>query len=265
MSNEIKVVKFEVAGTGYELRFYPTTHRYRVKGGQFEKFTQLPSVTTVGKALSGFDGGRGMAYARNQISERLHAATGQVVTAAMAEQILDGAADHRDGAASRGDVIHQWLEHYCATGNSLSNAYPIACAALQRWLDEWLIEPVLIEQPVCNLSRVPFAGMLDLLARYTDPDTGKSGLGMFDLKTGKGVYPNHWTQLAAYQDAVEWMGLAEGDIDGRFIMHLPQEREDRVVTLRAKLPYLDDLTAFRLAAGIHAWKAETRRVAKGAA
>src|SRR5690606_28919342 len=73
------------------------------------------------------------------------------------------------------------------------------------FLDDWHIEPLVIEAPVASREH-RYAGTLDLIARYRRPDTGETGVGIFDWKSGKAIYPEFAWQLAAYAGA-EFHGL----------------------------------------------------------
>jgi hypothetical protein len=80
--------------------------------------------------------------------------------------------------------------------------------AYVRFLDEWQIEPLLTEAVVAS-RRYRYCGTLDVLARVPALDE----LWLFDVKTGKGVYPETGLQLAAYASAEVYV-----DADGEHPM-----------------------------------------------
>jgi hypothetical protein len=75
-------------------------------------------------------------------------------------------------------------------------------------MEHWRITPLLVEFP-CASREHHWAGTGDLIAEYTRPDTGESGVAIFDWKSGKAIYPEFAWQLNAYAHA-EFYGL-DGD------------------------------------------------------
>jgi hypothetical protein len=108
----------------------------------------------------------------------------------------------RDDAAERGTKLHDYAEHLLR-GEEVDvpdDLAPVIENAL-RFLDEWQIEPLLIEAPVASREHT-YAGKLDVVARYVNPRTRESGVGIFDWKSSKRIYAACAFQNAAY-------GLAE--------------------------------------------------------
>lgn len=117
----------------------------------------------------------------------------------------------RDDAAARGTTLHDFAERILRGEDVEIPAddplVPVVEHAI-RFMEDWQIEPVLIEA-ACGHRGDWWAGTLDLGARYVRPDTGHAGLGIFDWKSGKGMYPEYAWQLNAYAHA-EFHGL-KGD------------------------------------------------------
>lgn len=184
------------AAAKQELRFYPNSHRYKLDG-EF-----VPGVTTVLKVL---DKSRPLIIwatrlvadyvAQNKaVVDGLYAAgPGPLVAAltALPDQ-------RRDTAADRGHTLHDFAEQLLndVDVDVPDELVPVVEQAI-AFLHDWQIEPVLVEVPVG--SRVgKYAGTLDLGAKYVNPITGDSGLGLFDWKSGKRIYHETAFQLVGY-------------------------------------------------------------------
>lgn len=136
----------------------------------------------------------------------------------------------RDSAADRGTTLHDYAE---ALLNDQEvevddELVPVIEHALE-FLDDWQIEPILIEQAVGHRG-LHYAGKFDLIARYRRPDTGHSGIGIFDWKSGKALYPEYAWQLNAYAHA-EFHGLGGDEqpvpeCDAAFGVHIRSDGYD---------------------------------------
>jgi len=93
-----------------------------------------------------------------------------------------------------------------------------------EWEGEHDIEPILVEAPL--ISEVhQFGGTIDCLAKSGDE------LWLIDHKTGKGIYPEMFYQLAAY----EWLLKESGyEVDNARILRIGRDEnegfEERVMT-----------------------------------
>ena len=104
-------------------------------------------------------------------------------------------------AAMRGTLIHRY-------GEALVAGEPVDAApehlgpaqAYARFLDEWKIEPVATETPVCHTG-YRYAGRPDLWATIGVRDGARA---LIDLKTGRNVYESTVLQIAAYRYAQLW-------------------------------------------------------------
>lgn len=100
----------------------------------------------------------------------------------------------RDSAADQGTYIHNWIEDFV---NRKSPAMPVN-ENLQRtindflaWWDNTNIEVIYPERAMCSVKYM-LAGTPDLICKVD----GK--LTIMDWKTGKGIYPEMFMQMAAY-------------------------------------------------------------------
>jgi len=180
------------------LKFYPGSHRYKLDG------EWVPGVTTI---LGVLDKPAIPKWAAAQVAEYVadnpdaiehlrHMGRGPMV------QALKGIPwEKRDQAAGRGTTLHDYAERLLR-GEEIEvddESVPVIESAL-AFMADWQIEPLLIEAPVASRTD-QWAGTLDLLAKYVRPDTGHAGTGVFDWKSGKGIYPEFAWQLAAYGHA----------------------------------------------------------------
>lgn len=135
----------------------------------------------------------------------------------------------RDKAAKTGTAVHKAAEEMHRTGEVEAEAeiagYVEGYAA---FLDEWQIEPVLMERP-CGNREHWFAGTFDLLAR--SPFLCNGELVEIDLKSSKGVYGETSLQTAAYARAefyVDYAGYERKmpEVHGTFVAHTtPLDRD----------------------------------------
>lgn len=113
----------------------------------------------------------------------------------------------RDDAGKRGNILHDYAEQLLAGQDvEVEDQHVDVMQSALDFMADWKIEPLLIEAAVASREH-RWAGTLDLIAGYTRPDTGTSGVGIFDWKSGKALYPEFAWQLNAYAHA-EFHGLA---------------------------------------------------------
>ncbi len=256
-----KVENFEVDGVEYELRFYPNSHQYKIKGGKWEKFTNLPSVTKVVKPASTFTSRKAIGYACKHIRLALEDRVGQTLQHGDISPIIGAVNSHRDNAADRGTLIHDWAEGYFE-GNSptIPVGHEIACEAIKEWADAWQITPLLTEQIVAHVQE-GYSGMLDLYAAYVDPDDPGAVIrdGIFDFKTGNYWHAENFLQLSGYAEALEAMQRPISK-ENRFILHLPPGAAE-VKVVRPRQTHAEDWLAFTAAHLIHTWQTTVERAA----
>lgn len=128
----------------------------------------------------------------------------------------------RDAAANRGTEIHGYAEQL-VKGEEVTVPPELAgyVDSYIRFLDEWKPRPVLVEATVANLQW-GYAGQLDLAA---DLPNGERAL--LDLKSGRGIYPDHAPQVGAYRNAEIYLDengeeqrLADLGINASYIVHV---------------------------------------------
>lgn len=103
-------------------------------------------------------------------------------------------------AALRGTTIHKYGEALVAGQPVEDPEYLGPAQAYARFLDEWQIEPIAMETPVCHPGWM-YAGRPDLWATI---GVRNAAPALIDLKTGKGLYESVALQLAAYRYAQLW-------------------------------------------------------------
>lgn len=101
------------------------------------------------------------------------------------------------------------------------------------WLENHTILPILVEKPLVS-EEYQYGGTVDV---YGTVD-GKPSL--VDLKTSKGIFPEHLYQLAAYHNLLIEHGY---DVENVRILRIGRTEdegfEDRVVDVEALPPYFD--------------------------
>jgi len=98
-------------------------------------------------------------------------------------------------AIVKGNRIHA-LGAKLASGETVDVPLEIRTqvSAYARFLDEWELEVVATETPVCN-TEYCYGGTFDLITR-----SPRLGMSLADIKTGSGVYDEVGLQLNAYAD-----------------------------------------------------------------
>lgn len=181
------------------LKFYPQSHRYKLDGAW------VPGVTTI---LGVLDKPALKKWAANTVASWVvenpntvdlirakggHGPTYDFLRAIPFQQ--------RDDAAARGTTLHDYAENLLR-GEPVEvdeEHAPVMESAL-AFLEDWHIEPILIESAVASRTEL-WAGKLDLIAAYQRPDTGHTGIGIFDWKSGRALYPEYAWQLNSYAHA----------------------------------------------------------------
>jgi len=104
-------------------------------------------------------------------------------------------------AMARGTTIHRHGEQLAAgAAVDVADALRGPVEAYARFMDEWQIEPIAAETPLCN-TQYRYAGQADLWARIGRRDQARA---LIDLKSGGDVWPETALQLAAYRYCDIW-------------------------------------------------------------
>ena len=224
---------------GYTLTFNEGSHRYKLTGASF-KDQSISGVTTLLKLgypesprLISWKIGQGAEYAVNKIVENIFAAKKpKPPTNATVEQVIKESKNaHRiasQKAADIGHIVHDYIyasEHKKEFDMSLIHEHKdrdkieFCIGKFLEWKkqNKDLIissEQIVAAQAtdhhitcVCGecLTRW-FGGKFDRLSTRT------TGIILSDYKTGKGIYPEQFLQLAIYRHAIKkWLGI---NIDG---------------------------------------------------
>lgn len=101
-------------------------------------------------------------------------------------------------ARSRGTTIHSLVEAYKKSGvviESVPDEFKGYAQAFYSWLKDNKVDILEQERTVFSPTH-QYAGTLDILAKVNGTEF------ITDVKTGKGIYPESWLQLSAYQNAL---------------------------------------------------------------
>ena len=189
------------------LKFYEASHRYKLDGEWVPGVTSIVGVLNK-EAIPKWAAGEVAEFVADYPSlvDLMNEKGGRN---AVVRFLKDLPWDKRDSAAKRGSVLHDYAENLL-NGERVEVAaehVPVMESAL-AFMEDWQIEPLLVEACVAS-RRHKWAGKLDLIAKYVHPETRHSGVGIFDWKSGKALYPEYAWQLNAYAHA-EFTGL-DGD------------------------------------------------------
>lgn len=215
----------EKAARDHGLKFYPSSHRYKLDGAWVTGVTTLLGVLDkpaipkwAAKSVAEY-----VANNREGVEHLYGMGQGPMVQA-----LKDVPWQQRDEAANRGTEVHDFAERI-ARGEEvdvpdLLVGHVESCLA---FLDEWDIKPVLIEQCVGS-RQYKYAGKLDLVA-----DHNQGPRAIFDYKTSKsGIYANTAFQLVAYGMA-EFYGengeetpMSEVGIEASYGVHIRADGYD---------------------------------------
>jgi len=144
------------------------------------------------------------------------------------EWLKNAAFRDRDKKAELGSSVHAAVEAFELGKPMPPWALPIRphMEHFEQFLLDYRPKIHASEASVYNRTE-KYAGTLDCIASFSNP---KRKL-IFDVKTGKGVYPEVALQLAAYRYA-EFIGLPDGSqrpmpaVDGAAVLHLTPEGYD---------------------------------------
>lgn len=106
--------------------------------------------------------------------------------------------ERKKSAGTRGINIHDVLQTLLEVGEvDVPDEYVPVIEHAMQFLEDWAIDPIISEIPVASRKH-QYAGKPDLIAGFAHPQTGASGVGIFDWKSGKAMYPEYAWQLTAY-------------------------------------------------------------------
>ena len=139
----------------------------------------------------------------------------------------------KDNAADIGTRAHKWIEQYIKSPDLVPEKdLSIMTDNFVKWAEESKVKFLESEVMVYD-SDLFYAGTLDFVAEIG----GKKFIG--DIKTGSGIYPEHFYQVAAYRNAWEKMGREK--LDGAVIVNITKKGELKV---EYSYFYQEDFEAF---------------------
>ncbi len=231
----------------HTLQFDPEKHRYYLDG------VYIPSTTTVlevkGKPQLAFWGAN---KAVEIVRQKWHA--GRKYAIKQIESILKQAGMahvfEADEAKGIGTAVHDWFEAYARF--CIENGHPplvldpedetenpdalylpysdearSSVLAFLDWVEQHDVEFILVEQRVVSVED-GWAGTLDLLARVDGVE------GVWDYKTSKAIYGEHFIQAAAYAKALREMGIA--DPKELWVLRVPKDGGEFEAKCHTQLP-----------------------------
>jgi hypothetical protein len=177
------------------LRFYPTSHRYRLDGEWVQGVTTILGNAIPKPALTKWAAKSVAQYvaSNRDTIEHLYG-MGELP---MVEALKNVPWQDRDEAANKGTAVHDFAERIIQ-GEDVDvpeylEGHVESCIA---FLETYKVEPILVEACVGHRSQ-RYAGKLDLIA-----DSPKLGRFIGDYKTSRsGIYAETAYQLAAYAGA----------------------------------------------------------------
>lgn len=133
----------------------------------------------------------------------------------------------KDAAANKGTRVHALAERL-VHGDRVPVADELAghVQAYVRFLDEWDVQPVLVERTVHSVTH-DYCGTFDLIADLIDPGSDERVRWLLDIKTSRsGIFGETALQLAAYRYADVWIDEQAGtehdmpDVDAVGAVHV---------------------------------------------
>lgn len=183
------------------LKFSEASHRYWLDG------KPVPGVTTVLKVL---DKPALPKWAATEVATYVAEnpaaveALRSLGTGSMIAALKETPWDKSKRAAQRGTTFHEFAERILAGEEvDVPDEQVGLVEASLSFMDDWHIEPLQTEVAVGDRANW-YAGTADLIAKWRHGN--ESGVGIFDWKTGKRIYPEACYQMNAYGHA-EFFGL----------------------------------------------------------
>lgn len=178
------------------LDFDPVKHRYKINGKVANGVTTALGVIAKPHLIY---------WAANKAADYVkeNLTPGQALDEIQIQSLIDGARyahrQHKAGASDMGTYVHNWIEAFV---NGENPEMPVS-EVLQRPIKEFIKfwerkkpEVVACERMLCS-PKHNLAGTADLICRVD----GK--LTVMDWKTGSGIYPEMFLQMAAYAIMLE--------------------------------------------------------------
>ncbi len=222
-----------------KFEFDEKKHLYKLDGKPLTGVTTILGVIAK-PALIQWASNMACGYVREQVKGE------ETIPVSMLETILkDASLAHRrkkEKSADIGTLAHEWIEEYIAGNNppEPSKEVKVMTDNFLKWEKE--VKPKFLESEMRVYSeKYWYAGTLDLIVEID----GEIWVG--DIKTSSGIYPEHFYQTAAYQNALQEMGKYP-NIKGSIIINI---RKDGKMEIKKSEEYLEDRKAFMGALAIY--------------
>jgi len=219
--------------------FYPNSHQYRLDGKNLLSVTGVLGV--INKPML-------IPWAVNQSILFLQEHVGKPITEELLAEAKIQHTKVRDEAALCGNQVHEWVNGYL-----MGQEPPLpedirvinGVIAFLKWVEEHDVKFTESEKLVYSKQH-GYVGTMDAVAIID----GKTCV--LDIKTSKGVYPEHYMQVAAYRHAAEEEG-AVFDGDNLIVQF---NKEDGEFKVYPRQNHKEDFDAFLSALNLKKWSKE---------
>lgn len=227
---------------------------------------QYPSVTTVLKNTPKADM---MRWAALKVAERARDRPDIVLgdPDKVVDRLRYAPTDYRDERGWVGSGVHKMMEAELAglwfQPDGMTREQERMMEKLADFFDQYDIDPIFSE---CTILGDGYMGTLDGLWRVTDRWTGETCTALMDLKTSKGLWPDHEYQLAALAKATHWFeqvgsedARSEFDPDGehQVLVHKHPQLKKTYWIKHEGLPHFDQVRILHLREEGWAWEPVT--------
>ena len=125
-----------------------------------------------------------------------------------------------------------------------------AFSKFREWKKHHTIEPILLEEPLVS-EKYQFGGTMDIYGKVD------GRLELIDAKSGSGIWPDMWLQMAGYYLLLEENGFR---VDRRRILNIARDKtEDFAEEVRIGPPKPKEISALRHLRGLWADLASLRK------
>ncbi len=194
-------------------------------------------------------------WAANQAVEyiKANAVTRSAETTIVSNKVIDEAKTaHRkkkEAAGDWGTEVHAWIEKYALAwiaGKPQIASVPLdglqgeTCRHFMKWMTD--SGATILESEKNVYSREMWVGgICDLVVKIGDQ------VWLADIKTGSGIYPEHFFQMASYEMCLKEMGLYS-DVAGYIVLNL---KKDGTFEEKRSISNADNQLAFKSALALY--------------
>jgi len=135
--------------------------------------------------------------------------------------------DELESAGDRGTLAHTIIENYLLGKKTSYKDYTDiekihaknSFKSFKKWHKAHNIDVIFVEQQLVS-EEYQYGGTFDLYVSYPDENVFE----LIDIKTSKGIYPDHYYQVSAYKQLLVENGHI---VDRCRILHLPIDTSDK--------------------------------------